>query len=170
MHPLKSAKIYFFFAVLLLVAKPFLGFTMFSRMHPPSNENIFVKAFLKRKQEYVENSKFDMIAIQKKLADPVEQFFLRFSFLLSILFPLIFEAGVSAVNRFMRNAKLTLTSGNGETWLLNRQLIIWFLLVNRCARYFQVYPGTPDVFDRSTFQDFFLVRKGAFKRLFSNNI
>ena len=124
MCSLKSAKIYVCFAVLLFVARPFLGFAMINRLHPPVEKNIFAKAFLKRKLEYVENSKFDMIAIQKKLAGPVEPFFLRFSFLLSILFPLTFGAGTRITNRFLRTSKLTLSSGNGETWLLDRQLII----------------------------------------------
>ena len=90
MPVVKTAKLYFFFAVLVFVAKPFLGFSMFSRVNPPGTENIFVKAFTKRKQEYVEDSNFDVNVIQDKLADPVRQLFLRFSHFLNILFPVVF--------------------------------------------------------------------------------
>ena len=123
MHKLTSAKIIFSLAVLLFVAKPFLGFTMFSRMHPPAVENIFVKAFTKRKLEDPENNKFNTASIQKKLADPVEQFILRFSFLLSIIFPAIFLAGLTINNRFLRRLQLSL-SQNEPAWLLNGKLII----------------------------------------------
>jgi hypothetical protein len=123
MRKLTSAKIFFCLAVLLFVAKPFLGFTMFSRLHPPAIENIFVKAFTKRKLEDSENSKFNAAAIQKKLADPVEQFILRFSFLLSIIFPAAFLAGLNINNRFLRRLQLSL-SQNEPAWLLNGKLII----------------------------------------------
>jgi hypothetical protein len=123
MQLLKSAKIYLCFAVLLFVAKPFLGFTMFSRMHPPAIENIFVKAFSKRKIEYSEDSNFNMGAIQKKLADTLGLFFLRFSFLLSILFPAIFAIGININNRFLHDIQLNLAP-NGRYYLLNGKLLI----------------------------------------------
>jgi hypothetical protein len=123
-HHLKSAKIYFCFAVLLLVAKPFLGFSVFSPVNnPPSADNILVKAFTKRKQEYVEHSSYDIHAIQKKLADPVTQYILRFSFLLSVLFPVVFAAGSAITNRFLRGIILSL-SPPGQTYLLNSTLLI----------------------------------------------
>ncbi|HEY2582505.1 MAG TPA: hypothetical protein VGI43_11900 [Mucilaginibacter sp.] len=121
MGSLNSAKIFFCFAVLLFVAKPFLGFTMFSRMHPPAAENIFVKAFTKRKLEDPENNNFS--AIQKKLADPVRQFILRFSFLLSILFPALYAPGINITNLFLKKLRLSL-SPREHTYLLNGKLII----------------------------------------------
>jgi hypothetical protein len=123
MQSLKSAKLYFCFAVLLLVAKPFLGFSLFSRIHPPAEENIFVKAFNKRKQEYTQDSHYDIIAIQKKLADPVQQFILRFSFLLNIIFSAIFIAGTNITDHFLNEIRLSL-SLHQPTWLLNGKLII----------------------------------------------
>jgi hypothetical protein len=123
MRKLTSAKIFFGLAVLLFVAKPFLGFTMFSRLHPPAIESIFVKAFTKRKLEDSENNKFSAAAIQKKLADPVKQYILRFSFLLSIVFPVIFLAGLNINNRFLRRLQLNV-SATQPAWLLNGKLII----------------------------------------------
>ena len=84
---LNSVKVLLCLAVLLLVAKPFLGFSIISRVHPPSEGSILVKSFTKRKQEYVKNSNFSITDIQQKLASPVNQLVLRFVFLLNILFP-----------------------------------------------------------------------------------
>jgi hypothetical protein len=121
-HNFKSAKIYFCFAVLLMVAKPFLGFTMISRMHPPIKGNIFVKSFTKRKLEYSENSSFNMDTVQKKLADPVKQVIILFSCLLGILFPVLL-AGKNITDRFLNEIQLSL-SHRRDTYLLNCNLLI----------------------------------------------
>jgi len=119
----KTAKIYFCFAVLLLVAKPFLGFGMFSRNHPPADENIFVKAFNKRKQEYSEDSNNDFNTLLKKLAEPAKVFFLRFLYFLNILFPAVFAAGISITTGLLNNIRSAL-SCDEQTWLLNSTLLI----------------------------------------------
>lgn len=119
----KTAKIYCLFAVLLFVAKPFLGFSMFSRENPPGTENIFVKAFTKRKQEYVEESNFDINVIQDKLADPVRQLFLLFSHFLNILFPVVFVFSVSLTNGLLERISLNLVPCR-QTYLVNGKLII----------------------------------------------
>jgi hypothetical protein len=119
----KTAKIYFCFAVLLLVAKPFLGFSMFSRLHPPADENIFVKAFNKRKQEYSEDSNNDFNTILKKLAEPAKAFFFRFLYFLNILFPAVFAAGVSVTTGLLNKIRSDLSDGE-QTWLLNSTLLI----------------------------------------------
>jgi hypothetical protein len=123
MQKLTSAKIFFCLAALLFVAKPFLGFTMFSRVHPPAVENIFVKAFTKRKLEDQEANKLNQEAIQKKLAEVAQQFVLRFSFLLSILLPVIFLMGITINNCFLRKLKLSLAPAQ-PSWLFNGKLII----------------------------------------------
>ncbi|BAU54587.1 hypothetical protein [Mucilaginibacter gotjawali] len=123
MHQFKIVKILFFLAVLFFVAKPFLGFCMFSRLNPPSTVSIFVKAFTKRKQEYVKDSKFDIQTIQQKLADPANQLLLGFAFLLSILFPLISSDRVTIGNRYLQRLKFSLSS-SPDTWLLNSQFLI----------------------------------------------
>jgi hypothetical protein len=123
MQKLKSAKIYLFFGVLLFVAKPFLGFTMFSRLHPPAKENIFIKSFTKRKLEDPENSNFNAKAIQKKLANPVLPFILRFTCFLSIIFPAVNVSGGSITDRSLRRMHLGLAQSQ-PSWLLNGNLII----------------------------------------------
>jgi len=119
----KLAKIYFCFAVLFLVAKPFLGFTMFNSLHSTVDSNIFVKSFTKRTLEFSENSDLCVKAIQKKLADPVNDFLLRFSFLLGLIFPLAFAAVKGASNGLLQANQLSL-SPRGHTYLLNGTLLI----------------------------------------------
>jgi len=119
----KTAKIYCLFAVLLFVAKPFLGFSMFSSVNPPATENIFVKAFTKRKQEYVEDSCFDLAAIQDKLAHPVKLFFVRFNHFLDILFPAVFNSHCFLTTGFINQRELQLFACR-HTYLLNGKLII----------------------------------------------
>lgn len=123
MNRIKSAKIFFFFAVLLFVAKPFIGFSLYSCLNPPVASNIMVKAFTKRKQEYVENSGYDVNTVQKKLADPILQFILRFSFLLSILFSAVYASIAGITRRLARITQLVFTPPQ-RAYLLNSQLII----------------------------------------------
>jgi len=118
----KLVKILFSLAVLFFVAKPFLGFSMFNRLNPPSEGSIFVKAFTKRKQEYVKDSKFDIQTAQKKLADPPNQLLFSFAFLLSILFPIISLDRISVSSRYLRGFKFFL-SRFADTRLLNSQSV-----------------------------------------------
>ena|ERR1700733_8482517 len=121
-YKLKTAKWLFAVGVLLFVAKPFIGFAL-DASSPVSEASILIKAFTKRKHEYVENSRFDAKTIQKQLADPVNQLFLLFSALLTIIFPLIFAAGFNITNRFVQKIKRGLHPFP-DTWLLDGQLII----------------------------------------------
>ncbi len=82
-------------AVLLLVAKPFLGFSVTSQLNTIKGPNIYVKAFTKRKQEYVDGSEYSAETFQKKLAEPVARFLLRLSFLFGIILPFAFISSVS---------------------------------------------------------------------------
>ena len=98
----KLVKILIAIAVLLFILKPFLGFAMFSRLHPPMQDNIFVKVFSKGNLEDPENSNSNVSAIQKNLADPDLPFTLLFSFLLSIIFPAVLALRAKITNRFLR--------------------------------------------------------------------
>jgi hypothetical protein len=123
MRKLKSAKLYLFLAVLLFVAKPFLGFGMFNRAHPPAEDNIFIKVFSKRKLEFSEDSVFSITDVEKKLANPPLQVLLRFSVLLSILFPAVIIAAAEATSHILKAIRLGLLP-RGDTWLFNSKLII----------------------------------------------
>jgi len=123
MRLLKPVKILFILAALLFVAKPFLGFCIFNGTHHPAKASILVKSFTKRKLEYSENGDFNMSSIQKKLADPVNASFPTFAFLLCIIFPAGFTAGLNISNRFLRNLLLG-HSLSGQVYLLNSNLKI----------------------------------------------
>src|ERR1700744_147959 len=122
MQLFKSAIIFLFFASMMLVAKPFFGFAFNSQLRHIKYLSICVKAFTKRKQEYVEESSFSMASVQKKLADPVKQLLLTFSILLSTLFPVAFCTASNTTSGYLRRLKLSLLP-NQDTWLLNSNLI-----------------------------------------------
>jgi hypothetical protein len=105
MPRVRSVKFLFCLAVLLFVAKPFFGFDLSGHLRSPVKTNIFVKVFSKRK---VEDSRSVMKAIQEKLAEPVTNVFLRFTLLLSILFPLAFKANEEITGCFLRKLQLQL--------------------------------------------------------------
>jgi hypothetical protein len=123
MHHIKSVKMYFCFAVLLFVAKPFLGFTMFNSVPHSDHSNIYVKSFTKRKQEYAEDSNSNIESIQKRLADPVKALLLHFSFLLAVIFPAIFAESTAITNRFLNDLQLSL-SPRRHSYLLNSNFLI----------------------------------------------
>lgn len=90
---MRSLKVHYFLfiAVFMLAAKPFVGFNALEKLQKEKLSGIFVKAFTKRKQEYVEDSTFDISTIQKRLANPGLALTILFSFLLNTLFPSIFR-------------------------------------------------------------------------------
>ena|SRR6201996_7274001 len=123
MQLFKSAVIFLFFASMMLVAKPFFGFAFNSQLSHIKYLSIGVKAFTKRKQEFAEESSFNIASIQKKLADPVKQLLLTFSILLSTLFPVAFRTTNNTTSGYLRRLKLSLLPRQ-DTWLLNGNLII----------------------------------------------
>lgn len=123
MHLFKSAIIFFCLAAMMLVAKPFVGFKAYSALHRLTRSNICVKAFTKRKQEYVEDSGFDVQRIIKKLADPVDQFLLTFSFLLSIVLPALVELTGNVTTSALRKLRIGL-SVCSDSYLRNSSLLI----------------------------------------------
>jgi len=123
MYLFKSAIIFFLFAAAMLVAKPFVGFKAYTDLNRLSPVNICVKAFTKRKQEYVEDSSFDLQCIVKKLADPVNQLLLTFSVLLSIVLPALLEANNNITAGRLRRLRLDLLSSS-DSYLRNGSMLI----------------------------------------------
>ncbi|MFA6086937.1 hypothetical protein [Mucilaginibacter sp.] len=80
---------FLFFAVFMLAAKPFLGFLVIKKIKDGKPIGICIKAFTKRKIEYVQDSAFDASAVQKRLANPLLPLTILFSFFLTTLFPSI---------------------------------------------------------------------------------
>lgn len=121
MHIVKSVKIALSLAVLLLVAKPFLGFSVLSQLNNIKSANIYVKAFTKRKQEYVDGSEYSALTFQKKLAEPVTQFLLRIWFLLNIILPFAFLSNIHVHN--LRGSRPGILS-RAPSYLLYSTLLI----------------------------------------------
>ena len=105
MSKIKAIKLIFYFTALLLAAKPFVGFGVFGHINSPVKTNIFVKIFSKRTQV---GSNADQAAVQQILAEQASFFFLRFGFLLAILFPLLVAANGRVTNGFLQGIKLGL--------------------------------------------------------------
>lgn len=118
---IKSIKVAFCLAVLLLVAKPFLGFSVTSQLNTLKGASIYVKAFTKRKQEYVDGSEYSAETFQKKLAEPVAQFLLRLSFLFSIILPF---AIISSISNSALRWLHTNFPPRGPSFLLNGSFLI----------------------------------------------
>ncbi|HEY8927941.1 MAG TPA: hypothetical protein VIM55_02025 [Mucilaginibacter sp.] len=123
MHLFKSAIVFFCFAAFMLMAKPFVGFKAYSALRQLTRSNICVKAFTKRKQEYVEDSGFDLQQIIKRLADPIDQVLLTFSFLLSIVLPALFETPGKITAGRLRRLRFNLLFSS-DPYLLNGSLLI----------------------------------------------
>jgi hypothetical protein len=122
---MRALKVHYFLflAVFMLAAKPFVGFNavkLFSRGKTPG---IIVKAFTKRKQEYVEDSAFDISAIQKRLANPLLALTVLFSFLLNSLFPSIFRKAREVTAGVLSDIHLSLFPPL-HRYLLSGKLII----------------------------------------------
>jgi len=122
MQLIKSALFLFALAVLMFVAKPFIGFRVFKEVHHIKHISICVKAFTKRKQEYIEESSLDIQTVLKKLKKPLDFTLLTFSVLLGIVMPLASRAQ-SLSNRFLQELQCKL-SPRCPSYLLHGNLII----------------------------------------------
>jgi hypothetical protein len=96
---------FLFLAVLALTAKPFIGFSFCDHMQNETDTNIFAKAFTKRKQEYVEDSEYDVIAIQQRLSNPVMALLLLFTFFLDKYFRAIFKSAAYLTTGFLTDIR-----------------------------------------------------------------
>ncbi|MCR8558312.1 hypothetical protein KXD93_11685 [Mucilaginibacter sp. BJC16-A38] len=123
MRRYKLAKIYFCLAVLLFVAKPFIGFAILCHGNLPPANNILVKAFTKRKIENSENDSSNIIADQKKLRDRPNLFSPRFCFFLGLLFASVFYTTNGNINSYLRRLLFGLPVQQ-LAYLQNRALLI----------------------------------------------
>lgn len=123
LHFFKSAITYLFFAALLIVAKPFIGFSFFNRINVSLTENIIIKSFTKRKHEFVEGSSFDINAVQNKLSEPQIGFFYLFVGFLNLLFPTLLNQSDNIGSIALSNLQLRCFQSQ-KSFLLNGKLII----------------------------------------------
>lgn len=99
---------FLFLAVFMLAAKPFVGFNAIKHIAGVKTPGIIAKAFTKRKQEYVEDSAFDVLTIQKRLANPILALTVLFSVLLNSLFPFLFKKGERVTTGLLNAIHLSL--------------------------------------------------------------
>ena len=88
-----------FFAVAMFTVKPFVGFGMFHLLATDTEANILVKSFTKRKLEFVEDSDFDMKAVQQRLAQPAPFISISLFFFLGGFFKLVFNESKSVTGK-----------------------------------------------------------------------
>ena len=94
------------FGFLMCLAKPFAGFGLYTRISTENELTILVKSFTQRKQEYADNSEYDIAYIQKQLSNPsvlLVAFLTIFNFL-----PVILSLGKNITNRVIADIHLSL--------------------------------------------------------------
>lgn len=112
-----------FLAVFMLATKPFVGFQAVKNIQVGKPAAICVKAFTKRKLEYVEDSPFDVLTVQKRLANPLLALNVLFTALLNTLFPSFQSDARRVTNGFLLNIRLSL-SPLLHRYLLSGKLVI----------------------------------------------
>jgi hypothetical protein len=89
MKPINTVKIFFYLAVLLFVAKPFMGFSINAAQQLKEPNNILVKIFSQRKPEDLEDARITAAGIHHNLTNP--PIFLTIMALLGFLFPAVYK-------------------------------------------------------------------------------
>jgi hypothetical protein len=117
---LKIAKIFFFVGALCFVARPFFGFSIFSKYYRPVEKSILLKIFSKRKLEMSEDCSYSFSAVEKKLPNPGVDFFPGFDCFQGNLFFCAFR--VATINN--RALRVMQPPPSGPGWLLYRKIII----------------------------------------------
>jgi len=117
-------KIFFAFAALLFIAKPFFGFEASNnhfKFH--ISHNILVKSFSKRKPENLEDADKNAAQIHQQLSNPLMVLLSSISLLLLSLLPVLFDPLRKITNRALSNIRLSLLPPE-NTYLLAGKLII----------------------------------------------
>ena len=111
-------KIFFVFAALLFIAKPFFGFEASNykfKIH--ISHNILVKSFSKRKPESLEDADKSARQIHLQLSNPLLVLISSISLLLISLLPAVFDYLRKITGRILSDIRLSLLPP-GETYLL----------------------------------------------------
>jgi hypothetical protein len=118
MERLLTIKLCIGLAVLLFVAKPFLGFSICEANHPIEMHSLLAKSFTKRKTE-----NFESAEAQKKLAQSPALKLLSFAILLDFLFPFIYKRVTVISSQSLHGLNLALVPVQ-PSYLLTGKLII----------------------------------------------
>lgn len=112
-----------FFALAMFTAKPFIGFSVYHLLVNDTESSILVKSFTKRKQEFVEDSDFDMLAVQQRLARPLLFTSFVFFSLLNKFFKLVLNQGKIITGKAVADLQLRVFPP-GHLYLLTGKLSI----------------------------------------------
>lgn len=124
MNQLQTYKLILAIAAILFIAKPFVGFGVYSALHEsPHETNLLVKVFAKRKPEFMEEVTAKSVVFQTLLRDKANEFAFTINALLACLFSLFSVITLNAVNRFLRHQQHNRASA-APIYLLTRQLTI----------------------------------------------
>ncbi len=124
MNQLQTYKLILAIAAILFIAKPFVGFGVYSALHEsPHETNLLVKVFAKRKPEFMEEVTAKSVVFQTLLRDKANEFAFTINALLACLFSLFSVITLNAVNRFLRYQQYNRASAV-LIYLLTRQLTI----------------------------------------------
>jgi hypothetical protein len=114
----------FFLAVLLFVAKPFIGFAALSgNREQITVHSILVKCFAKRKPEDLRDVELKKAAVSAMLSNPPLKLLVSITFLLGLLFPLLFRRMSYITGSYLNHIRFGLIPAE-HTYLLTGKLII----------------------------------------------
>jgi hypothetical protein len=117
-------KIFFAFAALLFIAKPFFGFEVSNRHFKIHiSHNILVKSFSKRKPESLEDADKKARQIQQQLSNPLMVLLSSMSLLLLDFLPALSDSLRKITDRILSDIRLSLLPPE-NTYLLAGKLII----------------------------------------------
>ena len=114
----------FLLSVLLFIAKPFIGFAVVSGGSTNITSNsILVKCFAKRKPEDLRDAETRKAALRVMLMEPAVKQLVSITFLLGVLFPLLFRSKPTITNGFLSHIHYSLIPA-AQPYLLAGKLII----------------------------------------------
>jgi len=111
------------FALISIIVKSFVGFGVYAHIRRCNKPTILVKVFSKRKQEFVDDSDYDIVAVQKRLHDPTIPSLVLFSFLLTGLLSALKFFEQTVTTGVLATIRLNL-SPQPRRYLVTRKFII----------------------------------------------
>jgi hypothetical protein len=114
----------FFLAVLLFIAKPFIGFSAISnKKEHIAKHSILVKAFSKRKPEDLRDAELKKAALRVMLNNPPAKILVSITILLGVLFPLLFQVIALVTGSYLNRIRYSLIPAE-HPYLLTGKLSI----------------------------------------------
>jgi hypothetical protein len=123
-NQLQTYKLILAIAAILFIAKPFVGFGVYSALHEnPHETNLLVKVFAKRKPEFMEEVVAKSVVFQTLLRDKAREFAFTINALLACIYSLFAILSISTVNRFLQSQQYSRAPAE-PIYQLTRQLTI----------------------------------------------